>query len=180
MLNDAEIKSLALTQNLITPFNPDLLQPASYDLTLGSTVLTIPKEVPQQFVVGKDQVTYVEHVIGADDAWLLPPRGFALFETAETILLPNDTAGKFEGKSSLGRIGLMTHITAGFIDPGFRGVLTLELYNAGPMSLALRPGIRIGQVSFHRLSSPVLRPYGHPDLGSHYQDSDHVQGGKFD
>ena len=103
-----------------------------------------------------------------------------LFETAETIRLPPDISGKFEGKSSLGRIGLMTHVSAGLVDPGYHGVLTLEVYNCGPLDLYVTPGIRIGQIAFTRLEAPAERPYGSPGLGSHYQDSKSVTGGRFE
>ena len=114
------------------------------------------------------------------DKWRIQPRELVLFETAEIITLPADISGKFEGKSSLGRIGLMTHISAGFVDPGFVGVLTLEVYNCGPYNLYLTPGMRIGQVAFIRLETPAERPYGSPGLGSHYQDSESVTGGRFE
>lgn len=173
MLTDWQIKDA----DLIHPLNPDLVQPTSVDLTLGNTAMTLmDRDAP--FLVGRDMPDYDGW--GGWNEWTLPPGYFALFQTAETLTLPRDIAGKFEGKSSLGRIGLMTHITAGFIDPGFHGVLTLELYNCGPLSLVLRPGIRIGQVSFTQLHAMPERVYGDPGLGSHYQDADTVQGGRFD
>jgi dCTP deaminase len=185
MLVDHQIKSLGL----VSPLQEQLLQPASVDLTLGcnSARIKLIEEDPRSnggvhnvimpLQVGIDQPTYTYYKRW--DTYTLWPGEFALFETAETITLPIDIAGKFEGKSSLGRIGLMTHVTAGFIDPGFSGVLTLELYNCGPLKLVLRPGIKIGQVSFTVLGAMPERAYGHPTLGSHYQGADTVQGGRF-
>ena len=89
--------------------------------------------------------------------------------TLERICVPDDVLGKLEGKSSLGRLGLMIHSTAGYIDPGWNGQITLELSNVANLPILLRPGMRIGQISFERMSSPVDVPYGAPGLGSHYQ-----------
>lgn len=90
--------------------------------------------------------------------------------TVEYIGLPDDIMARLEGKSSLGRIGLLIHSTAGYVDPGFRGHLTLELYNVSALPILLRPGMKISQISFHRLTTPAERPYGSPGLGSKYQD----------
>lgn len=175
MLPDHMIRSL----NLVTPFREELLQPASYDLTLGPTCLTFrPVIAGRRFLVGTHKPNMERH--DDWDVWQVRPGELVLFQTSETMHIPADIAGKFEGKSSLGRIGLMTHITAGFIDPGFEGVLTLEVYNCGPHNLYLPRGMRIGQVSFTRLESAVERPYGSLDLGSHYQHSETVVEGKFD
>jgi dCTP deaminase len=180
ILVDHQIKSLGL----VTPLQEDLVQPASVDLTLGHNHAVLlysqkgaGRSTAEYFRVGFDQPEY-SHSWGFEDIVLLP-NDLVLVETAETLTLPIDVSGKFEGKSSLGRIGLMTHITAGFIDPGFHGVLTLELYNCGPLKLILKAGIRIGQVSFTALDGIPERAYGHPDLGSHYQYAKSVQGGKF-
>ena len=108
--------------------------------------------------------------------YVLEPDEFILAHTEETLTLPNDIAGKFEGKSSLGRLGLMTHITAGFIDPGFCGNLTLEIKNAGPHEIVLADGALIGQVAFYRLEFPAQRPYGSEGLDSKYQNSEGVIG----
>jgi dCTP deaminase len=89
--------------------------------------------------------------------------------TLERIVIPDDILGKLEGKSTLGRLGLMIHSTAGYVDPGWDGELTLELSNVATLPIVLHPGMRIGQMSFERMSSPVERPYGCAELGSHYQ-----------
>lgn len=99
----------------------------------------------------------------------LGPGQFVLASTYEKVTLSASIAAKFEGKSSLGRLGLLTHVTAGFIDPGFSGHITLELVNLSPIPLMLWPGMKIGQLCFSRLSSPAELPYGSKGLGSHYQ-----------
>ena len=104
-----------------------------------------------------------------DDPFVLHPGEFVLGSTLEVVTLPDDLAGRLEGKSSLGRLGLLTHSTAGFIDPGFTGHITLELSNVANLPIALYFGMRIGQISFFKMSSPVDRPYGSPELGSKYQ-----------
>lgn len=173
LLTDWQIKYA----NLIHPLNPDHVQPASVDLTLGDTYAWLaPRDSHVWVGIDKPEYSYSK----IDPYIVFRPRDFMLFQTAETLTLPIDIAGKFEGKSSLGRIGLMTHITAGFIDPGFHGVLTLELYNCGPLTLILKPGIKIGQVAFTQLATVPERSYGHPELGSHYQGDQSVQGAKFE
>ncbi len=138
----------------ICPYNIDQLQPASYDLTLDN----------EFYEVGVSD--YVIHT----EEYLLHTRRFVLATTKETIQLPNDIVGQVHGKSSLGRIGLMVHVTAGLVDPGFRGTITLELYNVSPRTIKLVPGMRIAQITFQQLTSRVSRPYGHPQLHSKYQN----------
>jgi len=169
MLNDSQIRDRM--KNLVRPWSESQLQPASYDVRLGD-ICWFPNLVNGAAVeVSKDKPLYTTYNL----PFTLGPTQFALFSTLEQFDIPNDIAAKFEGKSSLGRIGLMTHITAGFIDPGFRGNLTLELCNVGPYQLILNPGIKIGQVQF-TLIEPAERPYGTSGLGSHYQDSVGVRG----
>lgn len=96
--------------------------------------------------------------------------GFSLGHTIEVVTLGSQIAANLTGKSSLGRLGLSVHITAGFVDPGFSGQIVLELLNVGPKSLELEHGQAIGQLVFHQLRTPAQRPYGHPELGSHYQN----------
>jgi dCTP deaminase len=110
-----------------------------------------------------------EIVVPDGEAFILHPGQFALGTTLERIAVPNDILGKLEGKSTLGRLGLMIHSTAGYVDPGWDGELTLELSNVATLPIMLRPGMRIGQMSFERMTSPVERPYGSAELGSHYQ-----------
>ena len=104
-----------------------------------------------------------------DEPFILHPGEFALGSIYEVVTLPDDVAARVEGKSSLGRLGLLTHATAGFIDPGFSGHVTLELSNVATLPIKLWPGMKIGQLCFFRLSSPAEHPYGSALYGSHYQ-----------
>jgi dCTP deaminase len=153
MLSDSDIVRYIQTGSLIIdPYDPGLLQPASLDVRLGN-----------QFYIPRSRET----VSGPEVFWL--PRGtVVLGHTVETVKIPNNLAVRVEGKSTWGRRGLMVHLTAGFIDPGFTGQITLELLNVGT-DMFLAPGDPIAQLSFHLLSSPARRPYGSPGLGSHYQ-----------
>ena len=177
ILPDHQIRDMDLVRRL----NPAHLQPASVDLTLGVQVARITFNHPARdlLVVGRDTPSYTYSTHSEQKQVILRPDQLILCQTAETLHLPNNVAGRFEGKSSLGRIGLMTHIAAGFIDPGFHGVLTLEVYNCGPLTLVLTPGIRIGQVAFYLLNALPTRTYGSEGLGSHYQNADTVQGARF-
>ncbi len=104
-----------------------------------------------------------------DETFILHPGEFVLGSTYETITLPDDIAARVEGKSSLGRLGLLTHATAGFVDPGFTGHVTLELSNVATLPIVLHPGMKIGQLCFFQLSSASEHPYGSSVTGSHYQ-----------
>jgi dCTP deaminase len=107
--------------------------------------------------------------VSSDEAFVLHPGEFVLASTYEVVTLPDDVAARLEGKSSLGRLGLLTHSTAGFIDPGFSGHVTLELSNVATLPIKLWPGMKIGQLCFFRLSSPAESPYGSNAMGSRYQ-----------
>src|SRR5256714_12253657 len=104
-----------------------------------------------------------------DEPFILHPGEFVLGQTLEWVELPDDLVSRLEGKSSLGRLGLLIHSTAGYVDPGWKGNLTLELSNVANLPIALYHGMKIGQISFFKMSSPVDRPYGSKDLGSKYQ-----------
>jgi len=104
-----------------------------------------------------------------DGPFVLHPGEFVLGSTYEHVSLPDDIAARLEGKSSLGRLGLLTHSTAGFIDPGFQGHVTLELSNMATLPIKLWPGMKVGQLCFFQLSSPATHPYGSKEAGSHYQ-----------
>lgn len=152
MLSDSDIAaSIATGHLLISPYDPQRLQPASLDVCLGSN-----------FVSQGNSATLF-------DTFRLPPHTLILGHTMEYVRLPADLAARVEGKSTWGRRGLQVHLTAGFIDPGFYGQVTLELMNLSAEPLWLPIGTPIAQLSFHRLSSPAERPYGSPGLGSHYQ-----------
>ena len=174
LLSDRDIAQQIQERRIgIHPYQPANLQPASVDLTLdcrfvqfrNSGLVCIDPLSPDPDLYGHTDV-------GAHGAFILQPGEFALASTAEHIRLPTDIAARLEGKSSLGRIGLMVHSTAGFIDPGWEGQLTLELSNLARLPIRLTPNMKIGQLSFIRLSSPCLRPYGCAELGSRYQNQD--------
>lgn len=172
LLSDIDIEDFIDAGEIsITPYDRSLLQPSSIDVRLGRQFRTFNSNrythidpAQQQ----EDLTTLVE--LSEDDSFTLHPGEFALASTKETITLPDTVAARLEGKSSLGRLGLMTHSTAGFIDPGFTGQITLELSNVSTLPIKLYPGMRIGQVCFFPLYSPVKHPYGDERLSSKYQN----------
>lgn len=171
LLSDHDISRLIESGRInIDPYYPERLQPASLDVTLDCRFVQfrnapLPCIDPQN----PDPALFVQTEIGTGNAFILQPNEFALAATIEHVSLPDDVAARLEGKSSLGRIGLMIHSTAGFVDPGWRGQLTLELSNFARLPIRLTYGMKIGQLSFIRLSSPAARPYGSAGLGSRYQ-----------
>ncbi|MGV0423789.1 dCTP deaminase [Corynebacterium sanguinis] len=171
LLSDQDIRAAVDSGRLaIEPFDPALVQPSSVDVRMDKffrvfnnsryTHIDPKEEMP-------DLTTLVEVVEG--DAFVLHPGEFVLASTLETFTLPADLAGRLEGKSSLGRLGLLTHSTAGFIDPGFSGHITLELSNVANLPITLWPGMKVGQLALFRMSSPAQTPYGSGKLGSKYQ-----------
>lgn len=171
VLSDHDIKiEMASGRIAIEPTVDRFIQPASVDLRLGSDFRVFRNSSHVAIDPERDQPDLTERIVIADDdAFVLHPGQFALGTTLECITVPNDILAKLEGKSSLGRLGLMIHSTAGYIDPGWTGQVTLELSNVATLPILLRPGMRIGQISFERMSSPVDVPFGSPELGSHYQ-----------
>lgn len=170
LMTDLEIKRMQIADNVITPYFSSQLQPCSYDVTLGDqftfyssigkgAIDVANREIPPFIGTHTETMTNV----------LLDPGDFVLGSTNEYIRLPNDVAARFEGKSTLGRYGLTTHITAGFIDPGFEGNITLEIRNDNNVPLTITSGMLIGQLCFYQLDHPVFRPYGSKELNSHYQ-----------
>jgi dCTP deaminase len=161
-------------QNILGTLQDGSVQPASVDLTLGDGFLEmVPSMKPLDPAgAGLEDMITVERRTHRDqygEYWTLRPGGFALMHTAESVQLSSDLVARVEGKSSLGRLGLIVHATAGFVDPGWLlGTLTLELANLSPRPIKLRPGMGICQLSVHRLSSPAARPYGSPGLNSKY------------
>ena len=153
ILNDKSIKNWSKELDMIKPFDPKNLQPASYDLTLGDTII-YPKHSEKVLKLGCDCL-------------IIPPNEFVLGTTVETVKIPYDLVGRVEGKSSLGRIGLLTHVTAGFIDPGFEGKITLELKNIGPKNIGLKVGCCIAQICFEELDEICTVPYN--ENRNHYQ-----------
>lgn len=170
LLSDHDIR-VQLKSGRITldPCNFENLQPSSIDVRLDSKF--------KYYKVGcgtidprRDQAEMMASVdIPEDGFFMLPPHGFALGSTLEKITLGDDVASRFEGKSSLGRLGLLPHVAAGFIDPGFDGYITLELHNVTNHPMMLFPGMKIGQLCFFALSSPAALPYGSSAVGSKYQ-----------
>jgi len=154
----------------VEPFEPKMIQPSSVDVRLdrffrvfeNHRYSVIDPSIEQSELTREVAVTGGEHFI-------LHPGEFVLASTYEVITLPDDIAGRLEGKSSLGRLGLLTHSTAGFIDPGFSGHITLELSNVANLPVKLFPGMKIGQLCLIRLSSPAQHPYGSAVYGSRYQ-----------
>jgi len=155
---------------VIDPYDPIDLQPASVDLHLGSEFRVFRNSRYAYIDPCQHQPDLTELLTASTvDPFVLHPGEFALGATVERIKLPDDVLGRLEGKSSLGRVGLMIHSTAGYVDPGWDGILTLELSNVANLPILLTPGMRVGQISFNRMSTPVDRPYGTPSLGNHYQ-----------
>ncbi len=154
----------------IEPFEEDALQPASVDLRLDRQ-FRLFRVTSRPFVDVREAVEGLTElvVIGENEPFIIQPGTFCLGSTVEIITLPHDIVARVDGKSSLGRLGLLVHATAGYVDPGWTGKLTLELSNQSQMPIALYPGMRIAQISFLRLTTPVDRPYGSPGLGSKYQ-----------
>lgn len=180
VLSDHDIKAeLASGRIIIEPLGEGLVQPASVDLRLGSDFRVFQNSSHVAIDPQEHQPDLTEKiVIEEGGAFVLQPGQFALGTTLERLVLPDDVLGRLEGKSSLGRLGLMIHSTAGYIDPGWDGQITLELSNVASLPILLHPGMRIGQVSFERMSSPVDVPYGSPELGSHYQGQRGATAGK--
>ena len=170
LLSDRDIRAEIATGRLgIDPFDDTLVQPSSVDVRLdnlfrvfNNTRYTHIDPAQQQ-----DELTsMVQPVEG--EPFVLHPGEFVLGSTLECCTLPDDLAGRLEGKSSLGRLGLLTHSTAGFIDAGFEGHITLELSNVANLPITLYPGMKIGQISFFEMTTPAERPYGSAGLGSKY------------
>lgn len=171
ILSDGTIRRLLEEGRLIVdPLEQQQIQPASVDVRLGDEFLVFRNhtcEVIDPFDKPSDLMEAVQ--VAEGQAFVLHPGEFVLGTTLEAIGLPDDIVARVEGKSSLGRLGLLIHATAGFVDPGWkRGQITLELSNVATLPIKLYPGMKVGQLSFHTLDAPAERPYGHPDLNSKY------------
>ncbi|MFF3440830.1 dCTP deaminase [Streptosporangium sp. NPDC002721] len=154
----------------IDPFQPEMIQPSSVDVRLDRYFRVFENHRYPHIdpaVEQPDLTRMVEPDKG--EPFILHPGEFVLASTYEVVTLPDDIASRLEGKSSLGRLGLLTHSTAGFIDPGFSGHVTLELSNVATLPIKLWPGMKIGQLCMFRLSSPAEHPYGSEKYGSRYQ-----------
>lgn len=171
VLSDRDIRAALETGRLhIKPYDPTCLQPSSVDLHLDRFFRVFRNNRYPYIDVREPQPDLTELLTVADDEpFVLHPGEFVLGQTLEWVELPDDLVARLEGKSSLGRLGLLIHSTAGYVDPGWKGKLTLELSNVANLPISLHYGMKIGQISFLRMSSPVERPYGSPELGSKYQ-----------
>jgi dCTP deaminase len=155
----------------IDPFDPGMVQPSSVDLRLDRYFRVFQNHRHTHIDPSQRQDDLTELVEpDGDEPFVLHPGEFVLGSTLEVVTLPDDLAGRLEGKSSLGRLGLLTHSTAGFIDPGFTGHVTLELSNVATLPITLWPGMKIGQLCLFRLSAPAEHPYGSAAAGSRYQN----------
>ncbi|GIH28176.1 dCTP deaminase [Acrocarpospora phusangensis] len=154
----------------LDPYDPGMIQPSSVDVRLDRYFRVFENHRYPHIdpAVEQPDLTRLVEPDG-DEAFILHPGEFVLASTYEVISLPDDIASRLEGKSSLGRLGLLTHSTAGFIDPGFEGHVTLELSNVATLPIKLWPGMKIGQLCMFRLSSPADFPYGSAKYGSRYQ-----------
>lgn len=161
----------------IDPFDDGRVQPSSVDLTLADEFQTFSDD---NIGIDLAQVKEVGTKFFKKGAFALSPGELVLFSTAEYIEIPTDLCGRVEGKSSIGRLGLLIHCTAGFVDPGFKGNITLEMVNLNKVPIILRAGLPICQLSFLELTSPSEFPYGHERLGSHYQNQQGVTASRYD
>ena len=163
----AEINAGRVT---LDPYDSSMIQPSSIDVRLDKffRVFDNHKYAAIDPAVEQPDLTRLVEV-GRDEPFVLHPGEFVLGSTYESVSLPDDVAARLEGKSSLGRLGLLTHSTAGFIDPGFEGNVTLELSNTATLPINLWPGMKIGQLCFFRLSSPAENPYGSAKYASRYR-----------
>ena len=170
VLSDGTIRRLVDEGRIrIEPWDPDLVQPASVDLLLGNSFRVFHNHRAAAIDLRDPPTNLTEHVpIDDGEAFVIHPGEFVLGVTKEWVSLPDDVVARIEGKSSLGRLGLIVHATAGFVDPGFSGTLTLEITNLTRIPIKLWPGLAFAQLSFMTLDRAAERPYGHPDLGSHY------------
>jgi dCTP deaminase len=170
VLSDGTIRRLVQEGRIgIDPWDPGMVQPASVDLRLGRSFRVFHNHKLSAIDLAEPPQGVTERLeVGEDQSFVIHPGEFVLGSTTEWVELPDDLVARIEGKSSLGRLGLIVHATAGFVDPGFKGTLTLEITNLTRVPIVLWPGKPIAQLSFMALDRPAERPYGHPDLGSHY------------
>ena len=171
LLSDRDIRAeIAAGRVGCEPFTESMIQPSSVDVRLDKFFRVFENHRYSVIDPSMEQPDLTREVIAeGDEPFILHPGEFVLASTYEVITLPDDIAGRLEGKSSLGRLGLLTHSTAGFIDPGFSGHITLELSNVANLPVKLFPGMKIGQLCLIKLSSPAEHPYGSEKYGSRYQ-----------
>jgi len=171
LLSDRDIKAQIDAERIaLTPYDPEMIQPSSIDVRLDRFFRLFDNH-KYPFIDPAEDQPELTRLIEAkgDEPFILHPGEFVLGATFEAVTLPDDVAARLEGKSSLGRLGLLTHSTAGFIDPGFTGHVTLELSNVATLPIKLWPGMKIGQLCFFQLSSSAENPYGSAAYSSRYQ-----------
>ena len=171
LLSDRDIRAeLEAGRVKLEPYDAEMIQPSSLDVRLDRYFRVFENHRYPHIdpAVEQAELTRLVEAEG-EEPFILHPGEFVLGSTFEVVSLPDDIAGRLEGKSSLGRLGLLTHSTAGFIDPGFSGHVTLELSNVATLPIKLWPGMKIGQLCLFRLSSPSEHPYGSAVYGSRYQ-----------
>lgn len=172
VLSDRTIREeISRGRIIIDPLDPANIQPASVDVCLDSRLLVFRDLHPSSYIDVKQNPEGLTEAVEIEDGkpFFLQSGEFVLVSTLEDITLPNDIVGRLEGKSSLGRIGLLINSTAGYVDPGWRGRLTMELSNVAKVPITLYSGMKIGQISFLRLTTVAERLYGDKSLGSRYQ-----------
>ncbi len=171
LLSDRDIRSeIGSGRVSLEPYDDAMIQPSSVDVRLDRFFRVFENHRYPHIDPAEDQPELTRSVEpDGEEPFILHPGEFVLGSTYEVVTLPDDVAARLEGKSSLGRLGLLTHSTAGFIDPGFSGHVTLELSNVATLPIKLWPGMKIGQLCFFRLSSPAENPYGSAKYGSRYQ-----------
>jgi dCTP deaminase len=171
LLSDRDIRAeVDAGRVVLEPYDATMVQPSSVDVRLDRYFRVFENHRYPHIDPSVEQadLTRLVEPVGSEP-FILHPGEFVLASTYEVVSLPDDIAARLEGKSSLGRLGLLTHSTAGFIDPGFSGHVTLELSNVATLPITLWPGMKIGQLCFFRLSSPAEHPYGSAVHGSRYQ-----------
>jgi dCTP deaminase len=171
ILSDRSIREeIASGRIVIEPFDEECVQPSSVDLHIDRYFRVFRNHTMGYIDVKQDQEELTELVeIAEDDVFILHPGEFVLGSTLERVALPADLVARLEGKSSLGRLGLLIHSTAGFVDSGWDGHLTLELSNVANLPITLYPGMKIGQISFLKMTTEAEHPYGSREAGSKYQ-----------
>jgi dCTP deaminase len=171
LLSDRDIRAQIDSKRVgVEPFEEAMIQPSSVDVRLDKFFRVFENHKYEVIDPALEQPELTREIIAEDgEAFILHPGEFVLASTYEVITLPDDIAGRLEGKSSLGRLGLLTHSTAGFIDPGFSGHITLELSNVANLPVKLYPGMKIGQLCLIKLSSAAEHPYGSAQYLNRYQ-----------
>ncbi|MDP9021245.1 MAG: dCTP deaminase [Actinomycetota bacterium] len=171
ILSDRTLREALSTGRIaVDPLSDDAIQPSSVDVRLDDTFRVFHNHRYPFIDVRADQPDLTEVVkVPGDEPFVLHPGEFVLGATLEQVRLPDDLVARLEGKSSLGRLGLLIHSTAGFVDAGFEGYLTLELSNVATLPIAIYPGMKVGQLAFFQLDRPAEHPYGSREVGSKYQ-----------